>query len=178
MPESVEKEGRCSRHDRIGTNEDDEIDYIISPVSLSYKPMSTQSTQPTARLPVNRNICRADNCQAEDKIPDCGATIIILPERYVKDHNLKLTSKRLRMWNNSEITLLGTTRTITRNPRNNNRYSIEFVVVRENLVPIIGARASKHMNIVIIHHEGFISVSPPRLTETQAPRAPLTALSR
>lgn len=24
---------------------------------------------------------------------DCGATINILPERYVKDHNLKLTSK-------------------------------------------------------------------------------------
>ncbi len=73
---------------------------------------------------------------------DCGATINILPEKYVQGCNLKPTSKRLRMWNNSEVIPQGTTRFIARNPRNNKRYSIEFVVVRENLVPIIGARAS------------------------------------
>ena len=42
-------------------------------------------------------------------------------------------------WNGSEFMPLRTNRRnlIVRNPRNHKRYSIEFVVVRENLVPII-----------------------------------------
>ena len=38
-----------------------------------------------------------------------SATINILPEKYVQGYNLKLTSKRLRMWNNSEVIPQGTT---------------------------------------------------------------------
>jgi hypothetical protein len=94
---------------------------------------------------------------------DCGATINILPEKYVQGCNLKPTSKRLRMWNNSEVIPQGTTRIIARNPRNNKRYSIEFVVVRENLVPIIGARAAQHMSIITIHKDNFIPATPPNL---------------
>lgn len=66
----------------------------------------------------------------------------MVQEKFVQGFDVKPTSKWLGMWNNSELAPLGTTRVITTNPRKNKRYSIEFVVVRENLVPIIGARAA------------------------------------
>ena len=87
---------------------------------------------------------------------DCGATINILPEKYVQGCNLKPTSKRLRMWNNLEVIPQGTTRIIARNPRNNKRYSIEFVVICENLV-------AQHMSIITIHKDNFIPATPPNL---------------
>ena len=105
---------------------------------------------------------------------DCGATINVLPERYVQGCDLKPTGKRLRMWNNSELKPLGMTRVITRNPPNGKRYSIEFVVVRENLPPIIGACAAQHMNIITVHHDSFTSVSPP---EPKGTSSALHALS-
>jgi hypothetical protein len=65
------------------------------------------------------------------------------------------------MWNHSEVTSLGTTRAVTKNPQNNRRYSIEFIVVRESLVPIIGARAAQHMNIITVHNENFTPGTAP-----------------
>ena len=55
---------------------------------------------------------------------DCGATINVMPERYVQGCDLKPTGKRLRMWNNSELKPHGMTRIVTRNPRNGTQYSI------------------------------------------------------
>ena len=100
---------------------------------------------------------------------DCGATINILPEKDAQSCDLKSTTKRLRMWNGSEVIPLGTTRVIVRNPRNHKRYSIEFVVVRENLVPIIGARAAQHMKLITIHDDNFIPATPPNL-KVEPPR--------
>ena len=94
---------------------------------------------------------------------DCGATINILPKKDAQSCDLKSTTKRLRMWNGSEVIPLGTTRVIVRSPRNHKRYSIEFVVVRENLVPIIGALATQHMKLITIHDDNFIPATPPNL---------------
>ena len=64
------------------------------------------------------------------------------------------------MWDNSELKPLGKTRIITRNPQNGKRYSIEFVVVRENLPPLIGARAAQLMNNITAHNDSFTTVTP------------------
>ena len=49
---------------------------------------------------------------------NCGATINILPEKDAQSCDLKSTTKRLRMWNGSEVIPLQTTRVIVRNPQN------------------------------------------------------------
>jgi len=59
---------------------------------------------------------------------DCGASINIA-KSLIGDSKLAPTSKRLFMWNKIEITPLGVTRTVIRNPKNRKKYSVEFVVV-------------------------------------------------
>ena len=51
------------------------------------------------------------------------------------------------MWNKSELKAEGATRVTIRNPRNGQKYSIEFVVMTEELTPLRGAKASQHMGL-------------------------------
>ena len=45
-----------------------------------------------------------------------------------------------------------------RNPKNDKKYSVEFMAVQENLTPLLGAGAIQRMGIVEIHNENFEQV--------------------
>ena len=93
---------------------------------------------------------------------DYRATINILPDKDAQCCDRRSTTKRAfvcGLWNGSKVT----TRVIARNPRNHKRYSIECVVVHENLVPIIGAHAAQHMKLITINDDNFIAATPPNL---------------
>ena len=103
----------------------------------------------------------------EDKIRfqvDCGASINILPEKYVRNQKIEKTSKTLRMWNGTEVKPLGTTRVVLRNPKTRKKYSVEFVVVTSDLTPLIGARSAQQMQILTVHEENFVKAQPPLKT--------------
>ena len=51
------------------------------------------------------------------------------------------------MWNKTEVTPLGRARLIVTNPANRKKYSVEFVVINEELLPLMGARAAQHMKL-------------------------------
>ena len=61
---------------------------------------------------------------------DTGATVNTLPARYAD--NIKPTTRKLKMWNNTEAAPLGICHTVVKNPNNKKTYSIEFVVVSDN----------------------------------------------
>ena len=65
------------------------------------------------------------------------------------------------MWNKSEVTPLGSVRLIIRNPQNKKKYSVEFVVVSEGLLPLIGAKAAQQMKLLTVHTENFVSAPRP-----------------
>ena len=99
---------------------------------------------------------------------DCGASINIITQALVitptslRPHSdLTPTSKRLVMWNKTEVTPLGATRIVLRNPKNRKKYSVEFVVVNENFTPLIGAQAAQHMKLITVNNENFVTTSPP-----------------
>ena len=92
---------------------------------------------------------------------DSGASANILSTKHIGEDGVTPTGHVLRMWNGAEVRPLGTRRLVLRNPKNNKRFSVEFVVVREDLTPLLGARAAQHMGIISIHDENFkISPSP------------------
>ena len=64
------------------------------------------------------------------------------------------------MWNKTEITPRGSTRIVLRNPKNRKKYSVEFVVVKENLTPLIGAQAAQHMKLIKVNEGNFVTTSP------------------
>ena len=88
---------------------------------------------------------------------DCGASINITTEMLIGNSVITLTSKRLIMWNETEITPMGATRVVLRNPKNRKEYSVKFVVVKENLTPLIGAQAAQHMKLITVNQENFVT---------------------
>ena len=98
---------------------------------------------------------------------DCGASVNILPLKYVGDCAIKPSKKSLRMWNGTNVTPVGLTRVIMRNPKNHKRYSIEFVFVRETFTPLIGARAAQQMKLIKINNSNFITASPTRPSQPE-----------
>ena len=98
---------------------------------------------------------------------DCGASVNILPLKYVGDCAIKPSKKSLRMWNGTNVTPVGSTRVIVRNPKNHKRYSIEFVFVRETFTPLIGARAAQQMKLIKINNSNFITASTTRPSQPE-----------
>ena len=98
---------------------------------------------------------------------DCGASVNILPLKYIGTCEIKPSKKSLRMWNGTNVTPIGSTRVIVRNPKNHKRYSIEFVIVRETFTPLIGARAAQQMKLININNSNFITASPTRPSQPE-----------
>ena len=56
------------------------------------------------------------------------------------------------MWNGNRVSPLGTCRTTIKNPKNNKRYNVEFVVVKEEaLTPLLGLAASQQMKLISVN---------------------------
>ena len=79
---------------------------------------------------------------------DCGATVNVLPIKYLTGEKIIPTDRTLQMWNKTELKPKGTCRLTIRNPKNDKKYSMEFMAVQENLTPLLGARAIQRMGIV------------------------------
>lgn len=65
------------------------------------------------------------------------------------------------MWNGTNLKPLGTTRLKVKNPKTHKKYSIEFVVVPDNLMPLIGACRAQQKELITVHQDNFVAVPPP-----------------
>lgn len=83
---------------------------------------------------------------------DCGGTLNVLPIKYVNAKDIKPSKCVLQMWNKTELKPEGTCRVTLRNPKNRRKYSIEFILVKENLTPLLGA---KQMGLIQVHGANF-----------------------
>ena len=90
---------------------------------------------------------------------DCGASVNILPQQYVGKRGLHKCSKMLRMWNDSEVKPIGQCRVTITNPKNNKKYSVEFIVVKEAFTPLLGSQAIQQMGVISVNREKFTIAS-------------------
>jgi len=97
---------------------------------------------------------------------DTGASVNLLPERSVpKTSTISPTSKQLTMWNGTKLLPVGVCRVRLKNPRNRKNYSVEFVVVKENLMPLIGLSAAQQMRLVTINEHNLHRVATVMLSD-------------
>ena len=96
---------------------------------------------------------------------DCGATVNILPKKYVGSNKIEKTSKVVQMWNRDKLKPEGTCRLIVKNRKTKKKYSVEFIVVKESLTPLIGASAAQQMKLITVNTDHFKQVNI--LTESQ-----------
>ena len=90
---------------------------------------------------------------------DCGASVSVLPSKFLKNETLKPTKKKLVMWNKTELKPKGTAEVTIYNPKTDRKHVIDFVVVDEHLMPLLGSYAIQHMEIIEVKRENFKSVS-------------------
>ena len=90
---------------------------------------------------------------------DSGATVNLLPRRYLNTEEIKPTNIQLRMWNNSIQVPVGTCRTVIKNVKNGKKYSVEFVIVESDFTPLIGRRAAEAMKLITVNYENLAPVN-------------------
>ena len=88
-----------------------------------------------------------------------GANVNVLTAKYVGHEEINLTKKVLQMWNKSELKPEGITCVTIQKLRNDKKYSVESVIVKEELTPLLGAKASQHTGLLEMHPENFVWVA-------------------
>lgn len=90
---------------------------------------------------------------------DCGTTVNVLPIKYVNAKDIKASKCVLQMWNKTELKPEGTCRMTFRNSKNRRKYSIEFIIVKENLTLLLVAKVIQQMGLIEVHEENFEKVT-------------------
>ena len=144
----------------------DEMNYIAS---IAVETTNIFSIEPSDKSRIAKEIHSEMLIDGEKPVKfqvDSGSSINILPKSIVDKHELMPTSKTLIMWNKTEVTPLGTARIIVTNPVNRKKYSVEFVIVAEKLIPFIGAKVAQHMKLLTVHWDNFKPVQAPEVKTT------------
>ena len=91
---------------------------------------------------------------------DCG---VILPVKYAEvkyaeGEELTPCSQTLVMWNGTKVKPVGTCALPVVNPKNNDKFKVRFLIVEEDLTPLLRLNAMEKMKLLTVHKENFVNV--------------------
>ena len=91
---------------------------------------------------------------------DSGASCNVIPEHLLPS-GCKISSKTpsLKVYGGSSLDVVGCTMLKLTNPANNQTYNEEFVVVRGNLMPLLGLPSSLKMQVIDVCHDNIAAVT-------------------
>ena len=90
---------------------------------------------------------------------DGGATVNIIPKSRIGDSWLEPSNITLEMWNKARVMALGTCKLPLENPKTSQKYMVKFVIVEEELTPLLSRKAAEKMNLITVNYDKFESVS-------------------
>ena len=124
-PHGSVKQIETSEETLVSDSDSSEIDFITS-ITTTVNAVNSESTPESGFAKELYTVMEIGNQAVKFQI-DCGASINIITQALVSNSVITPTSKRLVMWNKTEVTPLGATRIVLRNPKNRKKYSVEFV---------------------------------------------------
>ena len=77
---------------------------------------------------------------------DSGATVNVIPKRYIRDNRVTPTSTVLQMWNKTRVITLGEAKVELQNPADNKRYKVKFIVVSNDTLVLRPCSVVKRAN--------------------------------
>ena len=89
---------------------------------------------------------------------DCGATVCIIPKSHIGDNHIQSSNVSLEMWNKAKMNALGTCKLLVENPKTLMKYMVKFVVVEEELIPLLSRKAAEKMNLITVNYNKFENV--------------------
>ena len=95
----------------------------------------------------------------KESLLECRLTLVhhaMFCQRFIPEGTLvQESNKVLTAYNKQQILALGTARVSMRNPKTRKKYNAEFVVVEDDFVPLIGARAAQQMGLLVVQHHNI-----------------------
>lgn len=86
---------------------------------------------------------------------DCGASVNVIPQRYVPSADLTPCDTTLQVWCENTVTPIGKCDLEIENCRNKKKYVVDFVVVKEEYMPLLGKKTSEEMQLITVNYENI-----------------------
>lgn len=79
---------------------------------------------------------------------DCGASANILPYKYARKENILPCARTLVMWNGTKVKPMGTCIIQVTNLRNQKKYDVKFLIVKDDLTPLLDLKTTEEMRLL------------------------------
>ncbi|XP_040356411.1 uncharacterized protein K02A2.6-like [Ixodes scapularis] len=89
---------------------------------------------------------------------DSGAAVNVITKRNVSPDQIMPTSTTLRMWNGTKVVPYGKAR-LNVTTANGHKHIVDFVVVRDDLRPLIGRKTAEQMGLITVNYSLVASIS-------------------
>ena len=83
---------------------------------------------------------------------DSGASVNVISAKHVGNRKLSDTKTSLHVYNGAAIETLGKVNLDVHNPKTNQTWKTEFMVVKQDLTTLIGKTTSESMNLITVHY--------------------------
>ena len=88
------------------------------------------------------------NKQLDKLQVDRGASVNGLPQRYVRNKEIRHEDVSLNMWNDVTMKAIDKCRVKTVNPVTGKKWKIEYVVVDQDLIALLSRKAAEKMKLI------------------------------
>ena len=137
----------------VGEEEED----LSSAESVSFVTVQNVNAVSADKQPIICNMIVNDRSVAFQV--DCGATVCLLPEKFLTSSDTLRDDKVcLQMWNHSTMRAKGRCKVTTRNPATQKKYHVDYVIVEEDLMPLLSKTAAEKMGIITVNYDSIESV--------------------
>ena len=69
------------------------------------------------------------------------------------------TEVKLITYSKASLKVLGVAKIQLRNPKNQRKYRVQFVVIDENYTPLLGSASAQEMELIAVQHENILNVN-------------------
>ena len=89
---------------------------------------------------------------------DNGSTVCVLPRKYIGDRKIEKADVKLQVYNGMQLKALGRCRIKVRNTKTRQKWNVTYVVIEDNLTPLIGRYAAERMGLITVNYDTFQQV--------------------
>ena len=112
-------------------------------------------------------LMQINDCDVRFQV-DCAAEVNTICQKYVKKAQVTETSQNLVMWNKIKMKPLGKAILAVTNPKDGTMTDVEYVVVKNEFVSLLGLNTIKQMGLITINEKVFIAqVTSHTIDETE-----------
>ena len=89
---------------------------------------------------------------------DSGASCNVLPRKFLpKDTVVDTTEVKLTTYSKASLKVLGVEKIQLRNPKNQKKYRVQFVVIDEDYTPLLSSTSAHEMGVITVQHENILN---------------------